>query len=525
MKKYFFDESFIKCKENTELKFESITKANTSVFWHNAFSIPKNCTIPVWEDLMTILYPFVLFGENGVSVDGKNKAKYKIWYFSKAAKYWVDRIIDKNNTNCINLGNFENTAKGVIRELDSALCYMESNDGINWTRPCCGEFFYKTNEGEIIGTNIVFIGEHGMGVHKNLNENEPPFLFACAMDGVGVNYSEDGIHWNTPTRVLSRLDNDFTRLPGDTHNQIFWSPELSSYVIITRAFIGEIRQVIALKSTDIVKSIRDIQNLETQGAELKGVSNCFTKPKLVLEGKLELQPYSMPIAKLADNCYIGVVSIANFDKNDKDNMKVYASLAYSNNGFDWDYLCDGVPFIDNDKAFILEQGNDYGMIFCAAPVLVGDEMKIFYSATPELHYFSYDQIPENIKRVVDEKIPKAKEAQAITRTTALNVATFKKDRFAGCFAKKGTVTTKPFKFESESIFINTVINRCGNVSVAILDENGNILEGFTHEDFNGVKKDTLNGELRWKKPLNDLKGKNISLEIKLKNATVYAIEF
>jgi len=31
--------------------------------------------------------------------------------------------------------------------------------------------------------------------------------------------------------------------------------------------------------------------------------------------------------------------------------------------------------------------------------------------------------------------------------------------------------------------------------------------------------------LRWKKPLSDLKGKNISLEIKLKNATVYAIEF
>ena len=86
MKKYFFDESFIKCKENTELKFGSITKANTSVFWHNAFSVPKNCTIPVWEDLMTILYPFVLFDENGVSVDGKNKAKYKIWYFSKAAK-------------------------------------------------------------------------------------------------------------------------------------------------------------------------------------------------------------------------------------------------------------------------------------------------------------------------------------------------------------------------------------------------------------------------------------------------------
>ena len=36
---------------------------------------------------------------------------------------------------------------------------------------------------------------------KNLNENEPKFLFACAMDGVGVNYSEDGIHWETPTSV------------------------------------------------------------------------------------------------------------------------------------------------------------------------------------------------------------------------------------------------------------------------------------------------------------------------------------
>ncbi len=524
MKKYFFDQSFIKCEENTELKFGSVSKAKTGVFWHNAFSIPQNTEIPVWEHQITILYPFVLFDESGISVDKIHKAKYKIWFFSKAAKYWVDNIIDKNNKNKIDLGDFKNTAKGKIRELDSALCYMESNDGINWTRPDCGEFFYKSENGKIVGTNIVFIGEHGMGVHKNLNKNEPAFLFACAMDGVGVNYSEDGIHWNTPTRVLSRLNNDFTRLPGDTHNQIFWSPELSRYVIITRAFIGEVRQVIALHSTDVINSICDVPKIETKGYELEGVSRCFTKPKLVLEGKMDLQPYSMPVARLDDNLYIGIVSIANFEKKSKDNMKVYASLAFSNNGFDWEYLCDAKPFIDNAKDFALESGNDYGMIFCAAPVFDGDEVKIFYSATPELHYFSYDQIPEKIKSVVDEKIPKAKAAQAITRTTALNVATFKKDRFAGRFAKAGCVTTNPFKFEAESIFINAEVKRCGNITVAVLDENGKIFKGFDHKDFIAIKKDTTKGELCWKMPVSDLKGKNISFEIKLKNATVYTIE-
>lgn len=520
MKKYLFDESFIKSRKNTELKFENVHKANTSLFWYNPFSRPENCDIPDWERYVTIMYPFVVFDENGISVDGKNKAKYKLWFFSKAAKDWVDNIIDKNNTNNIDLSDFKNTAKGVIRELDSALCYLESNDGINWVRPSCNEFFYKKKNGEIVGTNIVFIGEHGMGVHKNLNENEPRFLFACAMDGVGVNYSEDGIHWHTPTRILSRLDNEFTRLPGDTHNQIFWSPELSRYVVITRAFIGEVRQVITLESTDVVKTIKDIEILETLGAELKGVSKCFTKPKIALEGKLELQPYSMPITRLTENCYIGVVSVANFDSSNQDNMKVYASLAYSNDGVNWNYLNDAKPFINNSKEFKLLQGNDYGMIFCAAPVITDDEVKIFYSATPELHYFSYDQIPEKIKNLVDQQFPKAKEAQAITRTTAMNVATFKKDRFAGLFSENGAIRTDVFKFNDE-ISLNYELFENGEISVAIFDENEKEIEGFSHNDFVSLK----DNKPCWYSPISILKGQKISLEIKLNNATVYCIEY
>ena len=182
------------------------------------------------------------------------------------------------------------------------------------------------------------------------------------------------------------------------------------------------------------------------------------------------------------------------------------------------------PFISNAPHFALQQGNDYGMIYCAAPLTVGEEVHIFYSATPELHYFLYEQIPASVKEVVDRAIPKAAEANAITRTTALNIATLQKDRYAGYFSQNGTVTTCPVSCNADTLILNASVFPGGCITAAVLDENQKIIPGFDHTDFAAIEYDIAATPMTWSAPVSSIKGKQIALELRLTNATVYTIE-
>ena len=78
------------------------------------------------------------------------------------------------------------------------------------------------------------------------------------------------------------------------------------------------------------------------------------------------------------------------------------------------------PISEKNEEFRFEKGNDYGMIYCAAPVVTEQDIKIFYAAMPELHYFKYEQIPDYIKALMEDENPGAAKEQFITRSTTLN---------------------------------------------------------------------------------------------------------
>lgn len=531
---YLFDPQTVARVENAALTFGTVEKSTTEQFWVDAYSRTEGSPIPDWEHQVSIAYPYVLYEENAVGVDGVTPAPYKMWYFAKAVKnpvtsyHWLQYLIDKDNSRNVVLGDFQNTARGTVRTPDSALCYMESEDGIRWRRPDCGEFYYKKQDGTVVGTNILFVGEHGAGVHKNTHpaagKTEPLFLFACGMNGVGVSWSEDGIHWREPIRVLD-IKQDTYYMPGDTHNQLFWSPELSRYVMITRGFEEDIRLVVTLATTDAVTSIRDVAKAPENATEEERFAwarSCFSETIPALVGRLACQPYSMPITRLGENGYVGVVSMLNFDRKTDDLYRVYASLAWSRDGVFWQYLCNKAPFIANADTFELKRGNDYGMIYTANPVRVGDQIKIFYAAIPEMHYFHYDQIPSHVREIVDREIPKAAAARAITRTTALNVATLKVDRYAGYHSQNGTVITRPFTV-ADGIALTADIAPGGTLSAALLDENGAVIPGFDHTDFTPVNGSATDTALAWNGNIAALRDRAVSLEIRLQNAAVYTI--
>ena len=537
-KYYLFDSGIIRCAENAKLTQGQVEKVFTNASWVDQYRWTPESGIPDWEHRVSIMYP-------NVEYDEENK-KYKIWYHalntdSPVDTYrWRDNLIDKSNSKNVDLGDFVNTARGVIHQGHDVLCYMESYDGIHWVRPELGEYFYKTRQGEVIGTNIAYIGMHGLGIHKNENPkpNEPKYLMAGrtwdtdSVDergepiGVAISYSEDGFHWEDPITIKKAYDcaPDIYYVRADTHNQLLWSVERNKYVIITRGYsnvTADTRVVAYMESIDQLESIRTLQEEKQAGGEKywEKTAEYWSTPEMVLDKNVtaDAQPYSMPVARLADGYYVGVVSVANFDKEGKGIWNsVNAQLTWSRDGKDWNYMDKGNPFIPNASQFALEPGNDYGMIYCAAPVDAEGKTRVFYSATSELHYVKYDHIPEHIKGIVDEEIPEAQKRQAITRTSALNIAQIEKDRYAGLYSEDGSITTQGFEVLGSKLAVTADVQPGGAVKMEILDTYGNVIKGYEAT----VKENVTDRQIL---DLSALKGQKVALRICLRNACIYTI--
>ena len=482
MKYYFFDDDIIKFTENAEVITGKVAKICTNASWLDQYAYSADSGIPEWEKRISILYPYVLYEDK----------KYKMWYHAWKTKETELGLIDRNNSQNVNLSNFENIAKGQIYKGDHILCYMESVDGINWERPQLGEFFYKKKTGEIVGTNIVFAGSHGQGVSKNTHpdagKTEPKFLLAgrCEDDenyGVVVAESSDGIHWSAP-KLVKKGNKDTREVWADTHNQIFWSPEAMEYVIITRSFEGDCRVVTRM------------------GKDGK----CST----VITGTEDAQPYSVPIWRISDGYYVGIVSVADFDKNSPGYQRVHTGLVWSKDTKNWKYI-SSAPFIDNDAEFFFERGNDYGMIYSSAPVLTENDVKFFYAALPELHYFSFSEIPENIKEQMEKTMPKAMEEQAITRSTTLKIANIGKDRFGGVYASRGSVITNALKVEEDALTLTADVNPGGEIKITV---------GGMPEFEKNIRENCTNCRIF---DLKDLRGEEISLQFEICDAAIYAM--
>lgn len=532
---YFFDSSFIFSKNRTKLKLASPKKETTDISWIDPMDTNRSMDIPDWEYRVSILYPFVYYDENGISVDGISSAKYKIWYEASAisncdtGRKWLDYIIDKDNSREVVLGDFKNSAKGVISNVHPdfhfALCYMESNDGINWHRPECGEFYYKKEDGSIIGTNIVFIGEHGEGVVKNTHplagKGEPRFLFACANDGVAISCSDDGIHWQIPIRVYKEFESRL-QVRGDSQNHIYWSEEASRYVIITRGI--EFDTCEPLRTVLTIPGPKRLCKNPEDETDLSGAVNEFIYPFSALGGPLDSQPYSMPTYRLSGGYYIGLVSLFNCDYKSDNPFRVYAALSWSKDLINWSYLCDRKPFIDNCPVLKLEKGNDFGMIYCASPIKADKKLRIYYAAVPEAHYWMYSHIPTDWKAVIDEKYPKAKEKKAITRTTSLNFATVEIDRFCGLYSEDGEITLKPIISPDGKFSLTADLSETGKITARLLDEEDRVISGFDFDDFNELNEDITEKELSWASDTSKISNRPVKIQLLIKNATIYSLK-
>jgi len=92
--------------------------------------------------------------------------------------------------------------------------------------------------------------------------------------------------------------------------------------------------------------------------------------------------------------------------------------------------------------------------------------------------------------------------------------------------QEGRLTTDPVVLENETLLINASIARGGEFRVAVLNESGDSIPGFTEENCLPFGGDQLAAPVRWReRALRELIGTPVRLRFKLRNARLYSYHF
>ena len=86
----------------------------------------------------------------------------------------------------------------------------------------------------------------------------------------------------------------------------------------------------------------------------------------------------------------------------------------------------------------------------------------------------------------------------------------------------GKVVTKPLTFDGSTLSMNFATSSLGSVRIRILDEKGEPMDGYDSGNHFG---DSLDRPVSFEKPLSELNGKPVRLEITLKDADLYSFQF
>jgi len=393
--------------------------------------------------------------------------------------------------------------------------YATSRDGIHWNKPKLDAYLYKGKP-----TNIVNWRDHGTGVFKDVSETNPERRYKMLSKGgshggrLQVAFSPDGIHW-------SKQNDTKITTSGDTHNNAFWNPLTREYVGITRAFSQ------GKMGYDLPGGIPWVGGFVVgQRVVARSTSKDFVKwsaPEIVFEyGHDQRQVYSMPTF-CTNGLFLGLPVIydnaGSYDEgqakekgfarqdvtpaleselsNAGTSNRMWPGLSWSPDTKDWSWVGQrGQAVIPlSEKA----GSHEWGCIFAAnAPIILEDEIRIYYSAEPGKHGWN----PGN-----------------------LCLATLRADGWAGYQtgddSEAGVVETQPISCDGNVLSIAADSDN-GSVSVALIDAQGKTLA--TSQSVTGSKP---YAPVQWNNgfQLSAHRGQKTQLRFTISNAKLYSFRF
>lgn len=352
----------------------------------------------------------------------------------------------------------------------SFMCYAVSKDGLKWEKPNLGLYEYEGSK----DNNII---PNGPGhVMRTPWEKDPQKRY----QGVGGRYhafsSPDGIHW--------KRESEETIISGGDTSHFYWDPHTKRFRCTVKGASGRVsgdvrglrRRVVGFSETNDLKKFPPLRMVMAPDDS----DDLWCMPDTVQRTHF----YACPVLAY-ETMYVGFLQIYRAEEPEGYfHGPLWLEMVSSRDGFHWNrqnvdtrvrgpYVLDSVsrsPLLDIGKY----REFDRGMVIAPTPLLVGDELWIYYTGYDEEH----DLLPYK---------------------SAIGLAKLRKDGFASLDADEtpGEVVTKAFENASGTLQVNYHA-RGGRLLVELLDADGETIPGYGRDDCEPLTGNAVRGAVTWK---------------------------
>jgi hypothetical protein len=376
-------------------------------------------------------------------------------------------------------------------------CYAESEDGIEWTRPDLGIYEVSdSRENNIILADVAPIthnfspfldarkGIHPTYKYKALGGTRSSGLIACV--------SADGIHWN-----ILQKEPVITEGAFDSQNVSFWSEEEQLYLCYFRTW----------------KKVGD--------RNFRSISRTTSRDFLHWSDPVEMDFGDTPVEQLYTNQtapyfrapHIYVSIAARFMPNRQVLTEEQAQQLNVNPAY----------FKDCSDAVLMTSrgGNKYSRTFMEGFIRPGIGLQNWVSRSnyPALNVVQTGPTEMSVYLNQDYAQP----------TSHLHRYTLRIDGFVSLNAPYagGEMTTKPFRFTGDTLFLNFSTSAAGVIKVEMLDIQGNGIKGFELENAKELIGNEIEKGVTWQgnPDLTEWIDKPVRLRFVMKDADLYSLRF
>ncbi len=407
---------------------------------------------------------------------------------------YVTVIKDKNLFRLYYRGLPEAGADGSNIE---STCYAESRDGVRWVKPNLGIYAYKGSKNNNIILKNAAPVTHNFSPFLDTREGVNPkekykALGGTESSGLIAYVSEDGIHWK---RLREKAV--FKKGKFDSQNVSFWSQKEQRYICYFRTWTKKgytgYRTVSRTTSKDFIHwsepQKMDFGNTPIENLYTNQTSPYYRAPQIYVSVAARFMPKRQVISREQANRL----------------------------GVNPEY------FKDCSDAVLMTSrgGNRYTRTFMEAFIRPGIGLENWVSRTnyPALNVVQTDSTEMSV--YVNQNYAQW--------TANLHRYSMRIDGFVSVNApyKGGEMTTKPFTFRGDKLYVNFSTSAPGEIKVEIQDKTGRPIPGFTINDVHPLIGNEIDREVVWgnNENLKKLEGKTVRLKFVMKDADIYSLQF
>lgn len=413
--------------------------------------------------------------------------------------------------------------------------YATSHDGIQWEKPDLGlvEFNGTTNNSILpwptqmqMGSTNVILDRRDPDPRRRYKSvyysSRPVIRFEAGPQavltwdahkrdsnvGLFVSFSPDEIKWEDypGNPVLS------SQAVHDTHSLLGWDEQTNRYVGFFRPAFGNtrpsrVRVIGRSESVDFVNWTEPSKQIV-----LSPDASDPTGTEFYCMGAMFYEDLYLGLLWIYHNDpywpWPQGTTIAD-DQLERSQQTIDIQLVTSRDGVRWERTEERTPVIPLGR---LGSWDD-GMIFASTPLVVGDEVWVYYGGANMRH------TGESLGNV-------GQTVGGVRKTMGVGLAKWRIDGFMAVEPEKttGSLTTKPLVLDGDRLWVNADASR-GQVEVEILSEKSEPIPGYRREDAVPLRAGGVRQQVLWKSKPSSVRSLNaaaVRLKFYIHNAKLYS---